>query len=98
MRRTLQGKLLSSRGGKSIFCASYVYGKPAQKCICHPIFSECFLCLQATADDEDVDVDEALGNKSSAASGKKPPPQIAGNLCPPSESKGANGDFDMVSL
>lgn len=53
--------------------------------------------LQATAgDDEDVDVDEALGNKS-ATSGKKPPPQIAGNLCPPSESKGANGDFDMVS-
>lgn len=52
--------------------------------------------IRATAgDDEDVDVDEALGNKS-ATSGKKPPPQIAGNLCPPSESKGANGDFDMA--
>lgn len=55
-------------------------------------------CWQATAgDDDDVDVDEALGNKSSASSGKKPTQQIAGNLCPPSESKGANGDSDMVS-
>ena len=43
-------------------------------------------------------MDEALGNKKNASSGKQPTQQIAGNLCPPSESKGANGDFDMVSL
>lgn len=60
--------------------------------------SVCVFCLQATAGDgEDVDMDEALGNKKNASSGKQPTQQIAGNLCPPSESKGANGDSDMVS-
>ena len=53
--------------------------------------------LQAAAGDEDVDVDDALGNKTGAGSEKKPASQIAGNLVPPSDCKGANGDFDMVS-
>ncbi|KAL3153441.1 hypothetical protein ABBQ38_011776 [Trebouxia sp. C0009 RCD-2024] len=53
--------------------------------------------IRATAGDgEDVDMDEALGNKKNASSGKQPTQQIAGNLCPPSESKGANGDSDMA--
>lgn len=56
--------------------------------------------MQAAAgaeDHEHVNVDDALGNKSSGNSDRKSEPQIAGNLVPPSESKGANGEAGMVS-
>ena len=56
--------------------------------------------MQAAAgaeDHEDVNVDDALGNKTSGNFERKSPSQIAGNLAPPSESKGANGESGMVS-
>ena len=56
--------------------------------------------MQAAAgaeDHEDVNVDDALGNKTGGSFDRKSNPQIAGNLAPPSGSKGANGEAGMVS-
>lgn len=56
--------------------------------------------VQAAAgaeDHEDVNMDNALGGKSSGFD-RNSSPQIAGNLAPPSESKGANGETSTVRL
>lgn len=55
--------------------------------------------MQAAAgaeDHEEMNMDDALGGKTSGNFDRKANPQIAGNLAPPSESKGANGESGMV--
>lgn len=57
--------------------------------------------MQAAAgaeDHEEVNMDDALGSKTSGHIDRKANPQIAGNLAPPSESKGANGESGMVRV
>ena len=57
--------------------------------------------LQAAAgaeDHEDVNIDDALGSKTSGNFERKSGSQLAGSLAPPSESKGANGESGMVSV
>lgn len=57
--------------------------------------------MQAAAgveDHEEMNMDEALGSKTTGNFDRKANPQIAGNLAPPSESKGANGESGMVRV
>ena len=54
--------------------------------------------MQAAAgaeDHEDVNIENALGSKGNGFD-KNSAPQIAGNLAPPSESRGANGEDSTV--